>query len=414
MKHLIINFLQAQSFGKNLLTTQSSSNEMADNVMSFMESFGLNETASSILGGILILVVGFFIAKFISRLVRNLIKKTGLDDKMKSSTKISTMVGKLVYFLLMIIVLMTALNIMGVGNEVLAPLNNMVQEFFSAVPNVLVAGIVIYIGYYLAKVISELVEMGGDTIQSLVPKLKLPEGIDLVKILKTIVFIFVFFPILITGLDFLNFDAITIPAKNILTDFTNSIPLIIMASVVLIVAYYGGKMLTNLLKDLLDELKVNNFSSQLGLNNIIGSTSLSKLISQLAFFIILYLAIMQALDILHLDQISNVLNEVLAVAGKVFLGLLIVVLGNIVANFAVKIFAKGEEPNFSLVIMRGAIIVIFLAMGLNAMDIADSIVNLAFGLGLGAIAVAFALSFGLGGKEAAGEQMKKFFDRFNK
>ncbi len=48
------------------------------------------------------------------------------------------------------------------------------------------------------------------------------------------------------------------------------------------------------------------------------------------------------------------------------------------------------------------------------MDIADSIVNLAFGLALGAVAVAFALSFGLGGKDAAGAQMKKFFEKFNK
>ena len=48
---------------------------------------------------------------------------------------------------------------------------------------------------------------------------------------------------------------------------------------------------------------------------------------------------------------------------------------------------------------------IVLAMGLRAMGIADDIVNLAFALTLGAIAVAFALSFGLGGREAAGEQM---------
>ena len=44
------------------------------------------------------------------------------------------------------------------------------------------------------------------------------------------------------------------------------------------------------------------------------------------------------------------------------------------------------------------------------MGIAESIVNLAFGLTLGAIAVAFALSFGLGGREAAGKQMEHFFN----
>ncbi len=413
MKHLMINLLQTQPVSTTSSAMEGSSNAMANDVMSWMESFGLNETASSILGGILVLLIGFFVAKFVANMVRKLVKSFGLDDKIKSSTKFSSMVGKLVYFLLMIVVLLTALNIMGVGDEVLAPLNNMVQEFFGAVPDVLVAALVIYIGYFLAKVVSELVEMAGDTIESFTPKLKLPQGVDLVKILKTIVFIFVFFPILITGLDFLHFDAITVPAKNILMDFMNSIPLIVMATVILVVAYYGGKMLTDLLKDVLNDLNVNNFSTQLGLDKVIGNTSLSKLIAQLVFIFILYLGITQALDVLHLDQISAVMNEVLVVAGKVFLGLIIVVLGNLVANFAVKIFSKGEEPKFSMVIMRGAIITLFLAMGLNAMDIADSIVNLAFGLGLGAVAVAFALSFGLGGKEAAGEQMKKFFDKMN-
>jgi hypothetical protein len=44
-------------------------------------------------------------------------------------------------------------------------------------------------------------------------------------------------------------------------------------------------------------------------------------------------------------------------------------------------------------------------MGLRAMGIADDIVNLAFGLTLGAVAVAVALAFGLGGREAAGKMM---------
>ena len=45
-------------------------------------------------------------------------------------------------------------------------------------------------------------------------------------------------------------------------------------------------------------------------------------------------------------------------------------------------------------------------MGLLAMGIADDMVNLAFGLTLGALAVAFVLSFGRGGRKAAGRQME--------
>jgi hypothetical protein len=51
-----------------------------------------------------------------------------------------------------------------------------------------------------------------------------------------------------------------------------------------------------------------------------------------------------------------------------------------------------------------------IAMGLKAMGIADSIVNLAFGLTLGAVAVAFALAFGLGGRQPAERVLTDLID----
>ena len=67
-----------------------------------------------------------------------------------------------------------------------------------------------------------------------------------------------------------------------------------------------------------------------------------------------------------------------------------------------------------LMTLRFAILALVLAMGLRAMGIADDIVNLAFGLTLGAVAVAVALSFGLGGREAAGKLMEHWLSRFRR
>jgi hypothetical protein len=51
-------------------------------------------------------------------------------------------------------------------------------------------------------------------------------------------------------------------------------------------------------------------------------------------------------------------------------------------------------------------------MALQQMGIASSIVNLAFGLLLGAVAVAIALAFGLGGRDVAGEKIRGFLNSF--
>ena len=76
-----------------------------------------------------------------------------------------------------------------------------------------------------------------------------------------------------------------------------------------------------------------------------------------------------------------------------------------IAHAAV-IRVSGESAAVLAGILRAAILGLVFAMGLRAMGIADDIVNLAFGLVLGSLAVAFALSFGLGGREAAGKQME--------
>ena len=62
-------------------------------------------------------------------------------------------------------------------------------------------------------------------------------------------------------------------------------------------------------------------------------------------------------------------------------------------------------------VARVAIIALVMAMGLRAMGIADDIVNLGFAFTFGAVAVAVALSFGLGGREAAGRQLEYWFSK---
>ena len=65
-------------------------------------------------------------------------------------------------------------------------------------------------------------------------------------------------------------------------------------------------------------------------------------------------------------------------------------------------------------VARIAILGVVIAMGLRAMGIANEIVQLAFGLSFGAVAIAVALSFGLGGREAAGKTMEHWLARWRR
>ncbi|MBT2163615.1 mechanosensitive ion channel [Zobellia barbeyronii] len=383
-----------------------------ENIMNSLSN-SVGDFLPSTIGAILILLIGWFVAGFIKRLITKLIKRTKIDDKMGSGkVVISSLIGKLIYFFIMIFVFMLALEKLGM-TSVLDPVKNLLNGFTNYIPNIVGAGLVGYIGYMLATIVSELVGLSGDTIQSLVPKLKLPENIDLVNILKKIVFIFIFIPLLITALNILNMDAISVPATHMLEQFFNAIPKILVAVIIIIIFVVGGKFVAGLLTDLLESLKLDGIVKKMNLGGVSSNTNLPKLIGNIAFFFIVLFGITTALEKLEFAKLTEVLDTLVGVSGNILFGLVILIIGNWIASIAHKAMAKDENNLFVASIVRMCILAIFLAMGLKTMGIGDDIINMAFGITLGTIAVTIALSFGLGGREAAGKQMERILNKFN-
>ncbi len=385
---------------------------MEETINSILGFFSQGGPVFTALAVVLVLILGRLIAKWIGRVLTKTMKAIKVDEKLKlEGFSLAQFIGKLVYYLLMIIVLMVALEMLGV-NQVLDPLKDMTQKIFAYVPNVLVAGLIAYIGYFLAKVASEAVNLIGDSLLKLVPKFNLPADIDIVEIFKKVVFILVFIPILVIAVNALDIDIITKPTTLMLNKFFAAVPNIVAATVILFVGVVLGKLVSGLLKGILEAFKLDELTEKAGLKKVIGQTNLPALLSNLVFFLIVYFSTIEAFAQLEFASLVEILNNLLVVFGKIAFGLFILVIGNFVANVVSNFYNNGEQANkFVGAILKGAVLVIFLTMGLYSMGIAENIVELAFGLALGALAVAFALSFGLGGREAAGEEMKSFFKK---
>ena len=87
------------------------------------------------------------------------------------------------------------------------------------------------------------------------------------------------------------------------------------------------------------------------------------------------------------------------------------IIGFWLANLAYQALSRAEHSSGLIAnIARFAILGLVIAMGLRAMGVANEIVYLAFGLTLGAVAVAVALAFGLGGREAAARLANQWVD----
>ena len=120
-----------------------------------------------VLGALLVLVVGWFIATLLSRLVANLVVKTGLQDRLArqgSRVNLYKVVKRLVYYILMIVVLLIVLEILGIEN-VLEQVGDMLNKFLGFIPNIIAALIIGFVGYTLATIVSELVGAASGAIE---------------------------------------------------------------------------------------------------------------------------------------------------------------------------------------------------------------------------------------------------------
>ena len=368
-----------------------------------------------LLGAILVLLVGWLIAKGIKALVVRLLKKTNWDERVFGRADVAdtnVFLGNIFYYLIMIIVILIVLEILGI-DQVLTPLENMVDEFLSFVPNIIGAILIGFIGYILAKFVSNLVSIGGSFLDRIVDKTGFKDTNKLINILKKVVFIIIFVPFLIQAFNALQLEAISKPANDILYGFTGMLGEIIIAALILTIFIWGGKFLANFLEDLFKSLGLDTLAEKIQIQNMIGANqSLSKILANLIYFFIVFFGIITAVDILGLDGLSDILNQILEVTGQIIFGLIILAIGNYISVMIYNTMTKSSNNNFIASIVRYASLALFIAIALRTMGIANEIVELAFGLILGALAVAFALSYGLGGREAAGEHFREVIQKF--
>jgi len=367
------------------------------------------------LGALVVLFIGLIVANIIKRIVAALFKRTTLDERlatsMNSNTNIGAFVAKLAYYLVMMFVLLIVLDILGV-KDVLVPLQNMLDGFVKFIPQLIGAGIIGYVGYILSTIVSGATGFISEKAEGFALKQGISTGMDISEIIRKVVFAIVFIPIFIIALDTLGLEAVAGPAKEMLGTLLNSIPNILAAGIIIAVFYFVGKFIVNFLVSLLNSMNIDSYASKIGIDNIVGDTSIAKTIGNLVFALLMFAGITTALEKLGMTSLVAMMNNLYGIAGNILFGLIILMAGNWISKTASEAVAKSPEDAWLASIVRFTLLGLFLAMGLGTMGIGENIVNLAFGLTLGAVAVAFALSFGLGGREAAGKTMEDFLGRF--
>ena len=374
----------------------------------------------SLVAGTILALVAWLMATFIRAAVNRILAATTLDETLSREAGMQSMsrtVANVLFWLVILLFLPSILSAFELRG-LLEPVQAMLTKLLGAVPNIVAALIIGFVGWLVAKILRGLVVnlLAAAGLDNVGGRVGLNDTVRLSRIAGTIVFILVFIPSLIAALDALQFEAVSRPASDMLMKFLDAVPEIVAAALILVVTWYVVRFASALLARLLASLGFDTLPAKLGFSAAFGTTKPSDLVGGLVLFFAMLFATVEAANRLEFFQVRDVVTMFITFAGDVLLGGVILVIGFWLANLAYHAIDKASGPRTAGLarVAQIAILGLVIAMGLRAMGIADDIVNLAFGLTLGAVAVAVALSFGLGGREAAGRQMEHWLSKLRK
>lgn len=364
--------------------------------------------------------VGWLIANLAKMGIKKLLERTKLDEKLNTDAGVSPIshnMAEIVYWLILLLFLPIVLSILGLTG-LLYPVQNMLNQAVGFIPNLFMAGVIVFVGYILAKIVRGIIEGLGRSVelQAQAEKIGLFKNSNVVQLLGSFVFAIVMITALIVAFEVLGVQTISEPATAMLHEVMFAIPNIIAAVLILVLAYVVSRFVAKLVVDVLSGTGLDTIPEKLGIQRFLGSLKVSCFIGYLIVFFTMLFAVSEAANRLGFDQISGLIAIFIQFGANILLGAIILVIGFWLANIVANVIERGEYNSSRWVanIVRVLIMGLVLAMGLKAMGIADSIVNLAFGLTLGSVAVAFALAFGLGGRQPAERVLNHLIDHAKK
>jgi hypothetical protein len=326
---------------------------------------------------------------------------------------------------------MAALQFLGFA-RILAPINELVTEIFIFLPRLIGAGLIFFVGLVLSRIVKRLVEtvLTAANIDGLLARVGIgstegtvrtdpaavPPGAfpgatraSIARAAGVLVYALIIIPFAIAALQVLGIEAISGPATAMLNEILAAIPRVLAAALWIGIAFIAAKFLKTIIEAILPP---TGFDDAILSTGVLPANAFpSRIVANIAMVAIILAASIEAARQLGGDEIAIFLAQVTALGGKVIFGTLIIVAGIFLARIIAKLVGSGTgEGGYAQTIVRYAIIALFTAIGLTFMGLADQIVMLAFGLILGSAAIACALAFGLGGRDAAARVLERWAD----
>ena len=374
-----------------------------------------------VVAAMIILIIAFATATIVKFLITKLMKtvkidylfsKAKVEEERRERTK--EFIAKLFYFITFTLWMPGFFEKLGM-NGVASPIINMMNIVLAYLPNIVGAILLLIVGLFIAKTVKEL-------LIPLFKKLQIDQylkkvGVDskneisVAEVFANTVYVLILVPIVIGALNVLHIEAISNPAIAMLNTILAYIPKIVLALVIFFVGKFIAKLVFVLLDKLFESIGLDKISDKVFTTtgtSVNKDVSLSKIVAYIVKYVILVLFTVQALNVIELELLTKIGSTVIAYVPYAISRVLMLGIAILLATYVQKIVLKSfPNSKATAILLKVLVIILGVFVTLYQLGVAIDLVNSAFIIILGAIAVAFAIAFGIGGREFASHMLAK-------
>lgn len=385
-----------------------------------------------LLMGIVLIIVAWLVATLVMKAITKGLKTAGGASRLQKWGAANTeeqghtminALGKVGYFLVWVLFLPGIFYTFGL-EAIGQPIQNMLDIALSFLPNIISAIVVLVLGFFAARFVKNLVYnlavaanldrfldkfAGTETDAREVEKSK---G-TLASVLANIVYFLILVPIILVALDVLNIDTIAQPVSDVLNTILQAIPNILVAVVLLAIGMVLAKFAGDIITDLLRGTGFNKYSSYLKQSGNVN-IDLAKITGQIVSFLIGIFFLVEALNVLNLAMLNTIVAAIILYLPNVLFAAIIIGLAFIGGQVLASGIKSATGSSFAGMTVKYILITFAVFMALDQLNFATTIVNFAFLFIIGGLAVAFALAFGLGGRDFARKQLERADQKIEK
>ena len=202
------------------------------------------------------------------------------------------------------------------------------------------------------------------------------------------------------------------------TKITAFLPMLIGAIIIFVAGLLLARLLRYFTVRLLKLVRLDRAGEKTGLKEFLEKGSIfkepSEIVGSLVYWFLMILVLIATLDALGLPIVSELLNQVFYYIPNVVAAVVVIVLGILLGNLLAAV-VRTAASNAGLAAAEGlaktslyAIIFFSGAVALVQLGIGAEVVAASFEIAFGAVALALALAFGLGGKDVAAGYLQKW------